>query len=76
MKDLLDPLQNPVTYAIPFFLLALAVEIAMLAWGDHENTTGYEFKDARASLTMGVGSIVFLTLFKIASFFLFSAVYV
>lgn len=76
MQDLLDPLQNPVTYAIPFFLLALGIEVAALKWGDHPETTGYEFKDARASLSMGVGSILFLTLFKVASFFLFSAVYV
>lgn len=76
MHDLLDPLQNPVTYAIPFFLLALGIEIAALAWGDHKDKTGYEFKDARTSLSMGVGSILFLTLFKIASFFLFSAIYV
>jgi sterol desaturase/sphingolipid hydroxylase (fatty acid hydroxylase superfamily) len=76
MEDLLDPLQNPVTYAIPFFLLALGIELAALKWGDHPDATGYEFKDARASLSMGVGSILFLTLFKVASFFLFSAVYV
>lgn len=76
MEDLLDPLKNPVTYAAPFFLLTILIELAALKWLDHDdNTTGYAMKDARASISMGVVSIVFLTLFKVVTFFGFTAVY-
>jgi sterol desaturase/sphingolipid hydroxylase (fatty acid hydroxylase superfamily) len=76
MSDLLDPMQNPVTYAVPFFVLSILIEIAALKWLDHDDSaTGYSFKDARASLSMGVGSLLFLTLFKVGTFFAYSAVH-
>ncbi|SFS80884.1 sterol desaturase family protein [Saccharopolyspora flava] len=76
MSDLLDPMKNPVTYAVPFFLLSIAVELAALKWLDHDdNTTGYAFKDTRTSLSMGVGSLVFLTVFKVGTFFVYNALY-
>ncbi|GAA1742401.1 sterol desaturase family protein [Aeromicrobium alkaliterrae] len=76
MEDLLDPLKNPVTYAAPFFLLTILIELAALKWLDHDdNTTGYAMKDARASISMGVLSLVFLTAFKIFTFFGFTAVF-
>ncbi len=76
MNDLLDPLKNPVTYAAPFFLLTILIELAALRWLDHDdNTTGYALKDARASISMGVVSVVFLTLFKVVTFFGFTAVF-
>ena len=73
MHDLLDPAKNPVTYAIPFFLLSIALELAALKWLDHDDrfrgATGYSGRDARTSLLMGLGSIVTLTLLKIMGFF-------
>lgn len=76
MEDLLDPLKNPVTYAAPFFVLAILVELAALRWLDHDdNATGYALKDARTSISMGVLSLVFLTAFKVLTFFGFVAVY-
>ena len=76
MDDLLDPLKNPVTYAAPFFVLTILVELAALKWLDHDdNATGYAMKDARASISMGVLSLVFLTLFKVVTFFGFTAVF-
>ncbi len=76
MHDLLDPLKNPVTYAAPFFVLAILVELAALRWLDHDdNATGYALKDARTSISMGVLSLVFLTAFKVLTFFGFVAVY-
>jgi len=79
VHDLLDPWKNPVTYAIPFFLLSIAVELAALKWlGHDDNTTvrrGYYGKDARASLLMGLGSILFLTALKVAGFFGYLALY-
>lgn len=75
MQELLDPWQNPVTYAAPFFVLCILIELAALKWLDHDdNTTGYAFKDARASISMGVVSIFFLTLYKVITFFGFVAV--
>lgn len=87
MDDLLDPLKNPVTYAAPFFVLTILIEFAALKWLDHDDTppfaartggappTGYALKDARASISMGVISLVFLTAFKVITFFGFVAVY-
>jgi sterol desaturase/sphingolipid hydroxylase (fatty acid hydroxylase superfamily) len=77
MDALLDPMQNPVTYAVPFFVLAILVELAALRWLDHDDSvTGYALRDARTSISMGVVSLVFLTLFKVVTFLAFSAVYV
>ena len=74
MDDLLDPLKNPVTYAAPFFVLTILIEFAALKWLDHDdNTTGYALKDARTSISMGVLSLVFLTAFKVVTFFGFVA---
>lgn len=76
LADLLDPMKNPLTYAVPFFLLSIAIELAALKWLDHDdNATGYAFKDARTSISMGVGSIFFLTVFKIVTFFGFVLVF-
>ncbi|GAB2986605.1 sterol desaturase family protein [Nocardioides montaniterrae] len=74
MHDLLDPWHNPITYAVPFFLLSIALELAALKWLDHDDNavgataTGYERRDARTSISMGLISLVFTTLFKVGSF--------
>ena len=36
MSELLDPMKNPVTYAIPFFILTILIELAALKWLDHD----------------------------------------
>lgn len=83
MEDLLDPYKNPLTFAAPFFLLSIAIELAALRWLDPgpnvgsaegPKLKGYLAKDARTSILMGLGSIIFLTLFKIGTFFVFVAV--
>ena len=78
MQDLLDPLKNPLTYAIPFFVLFVLLEMAALRWLDHDDdlvTTGYDRRDARTSMSMGAISILFMTAFKIGSFVVFTAVF-
>ncbi len=78
MHDLLDPLKNPLTYAIPFFLLFVLLEMAALRWLDHDQdlvTTGYSRRDARTSMSMGAISILFMTAFKVGSFVVFTAVF-
>ena len=83
MDELMDPAKNPLTYAIPFFLLSIAIELAALKWLDHDDNTtagrrpptGYHGRDARASMLMGLGSIFFLTVLKVAGFFGYLALY-
>jgi sterol desaturase/sphingolipid hydroxylase (fatty acid hydroxylase superfamily) len=76
MQDFFDPTQNPVGFAIPFFILSVVLELAALKWLDHDdNVTGYLFKDARTSILMGLGSLVSTTLFKLAFFWLFLLIY-
>ena len=76
MHDFFDPTQNPVGFAIPFFLLTVALELAALKWLDHDdNVTGYLFEDTRTSIAMGLGSLVTTTLFKLAFFWLFVLIY-
>jgi hypothetical protein len=42
MHDVLNPWANPVTYAVPFFILFIVIELAALKWLDHDDTvTGY-----------------------------------
>jgi sterol desaturase/sphingolipid hydroxylase (fatty acid hydroxylase superfamily) len=79
MDDLLDPMKNPLTYAAPFFLLFVALEMAALRWLDHDQNrplTGYHRQDARTSISMGAISVLFMTAFKVGSFFVFTAVFV
>jgi sterol desaturase/sphingolipid hydroxylase (fatty acid hydroxylase superfamily) len=74
--DVLDPLKNPLTWATPFFVLCILIEMAALRWLDHDdNTTGYALKDASTSIGMGAVSLVFLTIYKAVTFFGFLAVY-
>jgi sterol desaturase/sphingolipid hydroxylase (fatty acid hydroxylase superfamily) len=78
VQDLLDPLKNPLTYAIPFFVLFVLLEMAALRWLDHDDdlvTTGYDRRDARTSMSMGAISILFMTAFKVGSFVVFTAVF-
>ena len=77
MSDLLDPMKNPVTYAVPFFLLTIAIELAALRWLDHDDdVTGYLRKDAGTSLLMGLGSLFFLTVLKVGTFVVYTAIFV
>jgi len=83
LQELLDPLKNPLTYAVPFFLLTIGVELAAIRWLDHEDAVssgpppkGYSSRDSRASLLMGLGSLVSTTIFKVGSFFVFTAAFV
>jgi len=77
MHEMLDPLKSPITYAIPFFFLAIAVELAALRWLDHDDSaagqvagrmTGYLAKDSRTSILMGLGSLVSITAIKALMF--------
>lgn len=82
MSEVLDPMKNPVTYAVPFFLLTILIELAALKWLDHDDTalgyerTGYDARDARTSMLMGLGSLVSTLVFKVGAFVVYNAVFV
>jgi sterol desaturase/sphingolipid hydroxylase (fatty acid hydroxylase superfamily) len=82
MHDVLDPMKNPVTYAVPFFLLTIVIELAALRWLDHDSAfdgrgvTGYRAKDAGTSMLMGLGSLASTLVFKIGAFVVYNAVFV
>jgi sterol desaturase/sphingolipid hydroxylase (fatty acid hydroxylase superfamily) len=57
------PYPDPTLYAIPFFLVTLALEPALLAWVRRggRGVLGYERRDTLASLGMGIGSLFFVS---------------
>jgi sterol desaturase/sphingolipid hydroxylase (fatty acid hydroxylase superfamily) len=59
--------ENPVFFALPFFGLFIAVEMAALLLDRHKNVRGYVRKDTAASLSMGLGSLPFQAVFKLAT---------
>jgi sterol desaturase/sphingolipid hydroxylase (fatty acid hydroxylase superfamily) len=75
MRDVLNPWANPVTWAVPFFLLFIGIELAALKWLDHDDVTGYQPKDASTSIMMGLGSLASTLLLKAAAFFVYIALY-
>ncbi|MEU6583585.1 sterol desaturase family protein [Nocardia sp. NPDC046763] len=64
-------INTPLLYAIPVFLLCIAVEMTSLRDADREHATGYLARDTRTSLSMGLGSIVSSFVFKTASLVVF-----
>ena len=81
MHEVLDPWKNPVTFAVPFFFLFIAIELAALKWLDHDDNaagaayTGYLAKDAMTSLWMGFFSLFFTIALKVLAFFVYVALY-
>jgi sterol desaturase/sphingolipid hydroxylase (fatty acid hydroxylase superfamily) len=72
--ETLDPLKNPTLVAAPFFVLTLLIEVAAFRYLEtDEPMRGYERKDARTSLLMGIGSLVSSAVFKIVTLVLFVA---
>jgi len=49
---------NPIVYAIPFFFATMALEAALLRRTKRTDLEGYERRDTRTSLAMGVGNLV------------------
>ena len=47
-----------IVYAIPAFVLLLAVEYVSFRVAAREDLKGYESKDTRASLSMGLGNVI------------------
>jgi sterol desaturase/sphingolipid hydroxylase (fatty acid hydroxylase superfamily) len=64
-------------YAIPFFVLLLVVEyLSFRHLGDHDGELiGFEPRDTRTSLTMGLGNVAINAAWKFAVLALFTVVY-
>ncbi len=60
------PYPEPTLYAIPLFLLTLALEPRVLR--RRHGVRGYERRDTIASLAMGVGSLFFVSAINLAIF--------
>jgi sterol desaturase/sphingolipid hydroxylase (fatty acid hydroxylase superfamily) len=63
-------------YAVPFFVLLLAVEWLSFRHGhDHEDLVGFEARDTRTSLTMGLGNVLVNGVWKLAVVAAYAALY-
>jgi sterol desaturase/sphingolipid hydroxylase (fatty acid hydroxylase superfamily) len=63
-------------YAIPFFVLLLIVEAASYRHiGEDMDMVGYELRDTRTSLTMGIGNVTINVLWKLVVVALYAALY-
>jgi sterol desaturase/sphingolipid hydroxylase (fatty acid hydroxylase superfamily) len=78
----IDPWDDPVTYAIPFFILFMVVELISLKYLDNEpdefgspERMGYEGKDTATNLLLGVGSVAINFFARAAAFVLYLALY-
>jgi len=49
---------NIILYAIPFFILAMALELYVTTREQLKHIKGYETKDALASISMGLGNVI------------------
>ncbi len=65
---------DPVTYAIPAFFVLIVIE-ALALRVSMEGRRGYERRDTRASLLMGVGSAVIGTFWRALTLVLFTLIY-
>ncbi|OPX08938.1 sterol desaturase family protein [Mycobacterium sp. AT1] len=70
-----DQIQNPVVYALPVFVISMAIEAAALR-SEARPTAGYVRPEARSSIMMGLGSLAFMFVFKLATLVAFSVLYV
>ena len=63
---------NIIHYAIPFFIVAMLLELYVTTREKFKETKGYETKDAFASIAMGLGNVFlgFLSKFQKAGFLL------
>ena len=79
MAAFADSLRDPVTYAIPVFIVFIVLEAASLRFLEDEEPgryRGYERKDSRTSMLMGLGSLFFSGGARVVALLGYSALYV
>jgi sterol desaturase/sphingolipid hydroxylase (fatty acid hydroxylase superfamily) len=62
-------------YAIPAFVVLLAVELWSFRLAADEDLVGYELRDTRTSLTMGAGNVVINLAWKLVVVVVYAALY-
>ncbi|MFD6107512.1 sterol desaturase family protein [Nocardia salmonicida] len=71
-----DHINNPLLYAVPFFLVFIAIEAVSLRHADaHDTPRAYSAIDSRTSITMGFGALGAMALFKLATLVVFVILY-
>jgi sterol desaturase/sphingolipid hydroxylase (fatty acid hydroxylase superfamily) len=71
-----EQLRDPVLFAIPFFILFLALEAMALRYLEDDSPyKGYEYRDARSSILMGLGSLVVNGVARIGALLLYAWLY-
>jgi sterol desaturase/sphingolipid hydroxylase (fatty acid hydroxylase superfamily) len=72
-----NELRDPVTYAIPFFVLFMALEMLSMRYlEDDAPNRGYERRDTRTNVYMGLGSLVVNGGARVVALLGYSALYV
>jgi sterol desaturase/sphingolipid hydroxylase (fatty acid hydroxylase superfamily) len=64
-----------IIYAIPAFVLLLVVEAVSFKVAQREDLKGYETRDTRTSLSMGLGNVVINTGWKLVVLLIFAGLY-
>ncbi len=64
-----------IIYAIPAFVLLLAVEMLSFKYARDEDLVGYEARDTRTSLSMGGGNVVINAVWKAAVVVIYAGLY-
>jgi sterol desaturase/sphingolipid hydroxylase (fatty acid hydroxylase superfamily) len=62
-------------YAVPFFLLLLIVEALTYRRLQNDGLVGYELRDTRTSLAMGIGNVTVNVVWKLAVVAIYAALY-
>jgi sterol desaturase/sphingolipid hydroxylase (fatty acid hydroxylase superfamily) len=69
-------LQDPVVFAIPAFITFMVLEVASMRFvHDPESVTGFEVRDSRTNIVMGLGSLVINGAARFAALFGYAALY-
>ncbi|WP_280221027.1 sterol desaturase family protein [Nocardia neocaledoniensis] len=77
LSTLWDHINNPLIYAIPAFFVLIGIEAASLRHaGEDSSPRAYSPIDTRTSLTMGMGAVVAMLIFKTLTLLLFVFVWV
>src|SRR3954447_6137094 len=79
MSAVADSLRDPVTYAVPFFVLFMVLEAFSLRFADDDGRReqrSYERRDTRTNILMGLGSLVVNGTARIVALLVYAALYV